>query len=1136
MNVFYNMQRLLLIDSRVSDVESILATLTPETDSIIFDYYSDTLETIQSKIVKPYVSVAIAQHKYGNPTFQLVASMSPASLDNLEETDPELASWSEFSAFVLWLKNNGADTVDLLACDLWADMNWRYAIQKMRDTMNMTIRASIDITGADGNFILESDNVDMVGLYFTPEISNYKYNFGTNDTVSPMDFGRSSTTMFVPVTLPTSNAGTVPATSYSAFIGSFSNSTGYSTITSDVSNVVSVCITEKSVALLKSNGSVFTYGQTTGTADTGGNSSSVQSRLNNITKIVSTLDGFAALRSDGLVIPWGVYATSTDSTTYILYSDISNTLVNITNIWSSENAVIALNTSGKIITFGRKANGGQIPSGYVNYLNSGVIKVATSQTSQLYIKSDGTAYVITGTVGTNSLSTLYNTNPIVDGIMARNNAVVIRSPSDNTKQITNLDGSTLHYTIPSGVSIVKTLINNKGTSLHLYILLSNNVLLIINPSVTVVDNVTDVAINEEATAYIKDGSVVVTGRTGKSDFGTDTTNTTYGLPNGRTLTNIRRLVSSSNSLGALSFDGTFTWWGSIPDTLVTGTTLTSSDFPTRNTTTTQMYNKLTSNVASVYSCNGGYVFTCLDGSMVSLGIKNFQGMPTNKATTNFSTKNAGKNVYFVPNEEGVVPIDITPVVTSSISPGQTSVNNTVTYYNSNPDVMALAGRKYTLYNGTTLLSTWYCINTSFTYTFTNVVLSSSGSISLSIYDSPDYTTNKSLIGTFNETVTQTSSTVPDPPTITTSTFVSNIITVNFTAPTSNGGSAILGYKYSYDLGINYTTIADPNATQFVVSNMTSLTYTIWLKAYNSVGDSSYAERVVTMTPLDNKPTQNPTPKQDTPTSTITYSYSPSYLLPNSTFIFTINSITSLTAGTYYLKKNALQTLSTMEVSTTTNSITFTNVSTDTFTIGTNTLFLYKSSGGAEADILISNAMVVNVACFLEGTKILTFDTRRNKLRYIPIEKLKPGMRVKTLSSGFVPIKHIGYSTMYNPGLSTRVKDQLFIYKKTAYPELIEDLVLTGTHSILVEEITDTERTDIIDTLGKIYITEDRYRLPAFNDTRAERYEHRGEFRIWNLALENNDYTGNYGIYANGLLVETTSCRYITELSGMTLIH
>ena len=38
------------------------------------------------------------------------------------------------------------------------------------------------------------------------------------------------------------------------------------------------------------------------------------------------------------------------------------------------------------------------------------------------------------------------------------------------------------------------------------------------------------------------------------------------------------------------------------------------------------------------------------------------------------------------------------------------------------------------------------------------------------------------------------------------------------------------------------------------------------------------------------------------------------------------------------------------------------------------------------------------------------------------------------------------------------------------------------------------------------------------------------------ALENDNYYMNYGIYANGLLVETCSKRYLKELSNMTLIE
>jgi photosystem II stability/assembly factor-like uncharacterized protein len=268
----------------------------------------------------------------------------------------------------------------------------------------------------------------------------------------------------------------------------------------------------------------------------------------------------------------------------------------------------------------------------------------------------------------------------------------------------------------------------------------------------------------------------------------------------------------------------------------------------------------------------------------------------------------------------------------------------------------------------------------------------------------------------------------------------------------------------------------------------------------------------------------------------TYSYTPIKISYDNTFNFTFTSTLYDCSGTYYLKNENNQILSTKVINTdTTTSITFTDISTNLFDYGMSRLFVYKSDIGEFDDIQISDPMVINATCFLEGTKILAMDKRRI-IKYIPIEKLKPGMLVKTLSSGFVPIKYIGYSTIYNPGLATRVRDQLFKCTKSAYPELTEDLVLTGNHSILVEKITDEQREQITETLGDIYVTEQRYRLPAFNDKRAVPYDQRGDFRIWNLALENEDYYANYGIYANGLLVETTSCRYITELSKMTLVE
>ena len=71
-------------------------------------------------------------------------------------------------------------------------------------------------------------------------------------------------------------------------------------------------------------------------------------------------------------------------------------------------------------------------------------------------------------------------------------------------------------------------------------------------------------------------------------------------------------------------------------------------------------------------------------------------------------------------------------------------------------------------------------------------------------------------------------------------------------------------------------------------------------------------------------------------------------------------------------------------------------------------------------------------------------------------------------------------------------------------------------------------------LGRVCITENKYRLPVCVDKRADIYPIPGKYTIYHIALENEDYYMNYGIYANGLLVETCSKRYLKELSNMEL--
>jgi hypothetical protein len=114
-------------------------------------------------------------------------------------------------------------------------------------------------------------------------------------------------------------------------------------------------------------------------------------------------------------------------------------------------------------------------------------------------------------------------------------------------------------------------------------------------------------------------------------------------------------------------------------------------------------------------------------------------------------------------------------------------------------------------------------------------------------------------------------------------------------------------------------------------------------------------------------------------------------------------------------------------------------------------------------------------------------------------------------------------------------NRLYICKKEAYPELTEDLIVTGAHSILVDELTEEEREKTVFYAGKILVTDQKYRLMACLDERAQPYRVEGVHTIWHLALEHDDPLMNYGIYANGLLVETASKRMMKDLSGMKLV-
>lgn len=221
-------------------------------------------------------------------------------------------------------------------------------------------------------------------------------------------------------------------------------------------------------------------------------------------------------------------------------------------------------------------------------------------------------------------------------------------------------------------------------------------------------------------------------------------------------------------------------------------------------------------------------------------------------------------------------------------------------------------------------------------------------------------------------------------------------------------------------------------------------------------------------------------------------------------------------------------------------IASTNSATTSYTVsGLNpySSYVFSVSAVNQSNFEGSSASVtLNATCFKEGTKILCWNEELNNETYISIEKLKKGMKVKTALNGYLPIEAIGKTIVHNFVKNKKNKDGLYKLSSASYPELFEDLYMTGAHSVLVDKISEKQRNDIVELLGTVYITGNKYRLPVCLDTRSEPYNKEQPFNVWHLALQNDDYFMNYGIYANGLLVETSSIRWMKELFEGDLIE
>lgn len=192
-----------------------------------------------------------------------------------------------------------------------------------------------------------------------------------------------------------------------------------------------------------------------------------------------------------------------------------------------------------------------------------------------------------------------------------------------------------------------------------------------------------------------------------------------------------------------------------------------------------------------------------------------------------------------------------------------------------------------------------------------------------------------------------------------------------------------------------------------------------------------------------------------------------------------------------------------------------------------------SSPNVQVEVNLSEDPPAQYPCFLEGTKILCFEN--NEEVYRPVESLRKGDLVKTIYNRYVPVCMMGTTALYNPGNDYRITNRLYKCSREKYPTLFEDLYITGCHSILVPEMTDDQWENTKAVNGTIYVTDNHFRLIACADEKAEPFNKEGFMNIYHIALEHHEICMNYGIYANGLLVESCSIDYLIKYSNLKIM-
>lgn len=772
------MTKLILVDSRVVDIAEIATSMAPNTEMVVFNFLDDSFESIKEKITGQYESVCIAQHNYMGNTVKFLDSTTDSIIKNVEIEDSNLSSWVHIIEFFSWLKTQaGCQYIDLLACNIWADPDWRYAILKLRELSGVYIRASVNITGAEGDFILESDNVDLIGIYFTENINNYKYQFYYQPTGTAAPHNAIGMQPNLPF------GGAVNTTAYVSLVGSMLNcGTGLAGSTyvnppTDLSDVVQFVngayqALPTAYAAITKTGRVVTFGRNI----QGGDSSSVASYLTSgVTKVVATAMAFAALRSDGIVVSWGqvldnngIPANITSTTDANITPPSAVSLTNCKDIAASLHTFAALKNDGTVVQWGSCKKWASPASALV-----GVTKIKETygypSYSYIALRNDGHAVMWGAGIGTTV--SLTSTSPVVDIYATDYGSVIIRADKTVYKGFTN----TVTYTIPSTKNVVDVYAILNG---YEFALLMDDRSMYLSDVNLVYTNVSYFNNNDNAYGFISNGAVITRGeaRFGGSTTGNDGIKSGISVASG-----VIKLASAPSSMAALKSDGTVAVWG-----------VGNGGWPYVSGLQSQLVN-----VVNIFDFWGGFIALTSDNKLISWGnnSNSWYATPSGSFSSTLTIA-AGKTVSIF--SALLAPFIVENTREETVSPSTVSqyASNTITFSTNVGHNYAQPGRKYGLYYGSTRIATFNPASITYSYVFQNAQFPTSGTLACSIVDYTDVSFN---VGTCSITVNAAAQIAPPPSVVTSLVNENNTLTAVISS-----GADVQDVQLSIDGGSTYS--------------------------------------------------------------------------------------------------------------------------------------------------------------------------------------------------------------------------------------------------------------------------------------------------------------------------------------------